>query len=156
MNYITQGDGMEIKRFGARMIELLPQLVRGFARHESNYLSRGEITLPQLWTLEYLSRQVQDGCPMNQLARCLGISRPAATGLMDRLIAQGLVSRAGDPRDRRIVRVRISPKGRRIVQNIWEQKRRMLVRVFGRISPSDRRQYLAILEQVVSILNTEK
>ena len=142
---------MEAERFGWQMIELLPQLIRGFARHESNYLSRGKITLPQLWVLEYLSRK--KGCPMNELAQFLSVSRPAATGLVDRLIAQGLVHREGDRQDRRVVRVEISAKGRRIVSHIWEQKRRMIVDVFGQISPVDRTQYLAILQRVVKILS---
>ena len=142
---------MEAERFGRQMIELLPQLIRGFARHESNYLSRGKITLPQLWVLEYLSRK--KGCPMNELAQFLSVSRPAATGLVDRLIAQGLVHREGDRQDRRVVRVEISAKGRRIVSHIWEQKRRMIVDVFGQISPVDRTQYLAILQRVVKILS---
>ncbi len=141
---------MDVERFGRHMIELLPQLVRGFARHEHNYLSRGKITLPQLWTLEYLARQ--NGCPMSQLARFLHISRPATTGLIDRLIAQGLVRRLDDVRDRRVIRVHITAKGRRILTSIWEQKRRMLVEVFGQISPADRTQYLTTLERVVEIL----
>ena len=144
---------MDIERFGQRMITLLPQMIRGFARRESNYLSRGKITLPQLWVLEHLSRTKD--CPMNALARFLGISRPAATGLADRLIAQGLVRRGEDPRDRRVVRVELTAKGRAILANIWEQKRRMLVDVFGRIPPADRAQYLATLERVVGILTEQ-
>jgi len=93
---------------------------------------------------------------MNELAGFLRISRPAATGLVDRLIAQGLVVREGDRRDRRIVRVNLTPKGRKILSNIWEQKRRMLVDVFGRISAQDRARYLAILERVVEVLSEEK
>jgi len=142
---------MEIGRFGRRMIELLPQLIRGFARYESNYLSRGKITLPQLWVLEYLSRHKNTA--MHELASFLRVTRPAATGLMDRLIVQGLVRREGDAKDRRIVRVNITAKGQRIINNIWEQKRRMVVQVFGRISPKDRAQYLGTLERVVGILN---
>lgn len=144
---------MDAESFGRRMIDLLPQLTRGFARREHNYLSRGEITLPQLWALEFLSREHE--CPMHGLATFLGISRPAATGLIDRLIGQGLARRRGDPRDRRIVRVTLSPKGRRILTSIWEQKRRMIVDVFGQISPSERAQYLATLERVVTILGEE-
>lgn len=132
------------------MIELLPQMIRGFAQRESNYLSRGKITLPQLWVLEYLSRR--ESCPMNELARFFCISRPAATGLVDRLLSQNLVGRGGDPQDRRVVRVHLTSKGKRILADIWNQKRRMLVEVFGEISPKDRAQYLSTLERVVAIL----
>ena len=141
---------MDLERFGWRMIELLPQLIREISRRESNYLSQGKITLPQLWVLEALSRQ--GSSPMNKIAQSLGVSRPAATGLIDRLIAQGLVRRQPDTRDRRIVRAALTAKGSRIVKNIWEQKRKTLMAVFGRISPSGRGQYLNILEKVVQTL----
>lgn len=146
---------MDLDRFGRRMIELLPQLVRGIARHEHNSLSRGEITLPQLWALESLARQAA-GCPMHELARVLQISRPGATALIDRLLTQHLVRRDTDPRDRRVVRVHISPKGRRIIAGIWEQKRRAITSVFGHLSASDRARYLAILERVVASLAKEQ
>ena len=145
---------MEVEQFGSRMIELLPRLIRGLAQHEHNYLSRGEITLPQLWALEYLSRH--GSSPMNHIAQFLKISKPAATGLIDRLIAQGLVRREGDKRDRRVVLVAITAKGRKIIANIWEQKRNTIVKVFGQISPSDRTQYITILEQVVTNLTQQK
>jgi len=136
------------------MIELLPQLVRGFARQEHNDLSRGKLTLPQLWALDLLARHAR-GSQMKELAQALGISRPTATGLIDRLIAQGLTRRAADPSDRRVVRVMLTAKGQRVLADIWEQKRRTLVRVFGQISPADRSQYLLTLERVVDILGRQ-
>ena len=142
---------MQIEPFGAKMIELLPKLMREVTQHEHNYLSRGKITLPQLWVLECLSRR-KESSPMNLLAESLRISRPAATGLVDRLIAQGLVRREGDPKDRRVVRITITPKGQKTIDNIWEQKRRTIVRAFGQISPSDRAQYITILKKVVDNL----
>ena len=145
---------MDIDHFGQRMIALLPQMLRGFARRESNYLSRGKITIPQLGALEYLSSRRES--PMNELARHLGVTRPAVTGLVDRLIAQGLVNRQGDRRDRRVVRINLTPKGRRVLDNIWSQKRRMIQQVFVQLSPADRSQYLATLERVVEILSEEK
>lgn len=143
---------MEIKQFGRQMVTLLPQLIRGFARHESNYLSRGKITLPQLWVLEYLSRK-GTGCPMNEIAQFLSVSRPAMTGMVDRLIAQGLVRREGDAKDRRIVRISMTPKGQKTIAHIWNQKRKMITEVFGQIAPSDRTQYLATVHKVVRILS---
>ncbi len=145
---------MDVHRFGQEMIKLLPEMIRGFARHESNYFSKGKITLPQLWALEYLYRT--KGCPMNELANSLGISRPAATGLIDRLIAQGLVRRIGDSSDRRVVRVNMTPTGARIIDNIWKQKQRTIVSVFGQISAKDRVQYLNTLKQVAQILKRKE
>lgn len=144
---------LTLNQFGRRMVELLPQMIRGFAQRESNYLSRGKITLPQLWVLEFLSRQGISR--MNELARFLRISRPAATSLADRLISQGLVDRAGDARDRRVVQLSLTPKGKRILGEIWDEKRRMLLQVFGQIPTVDRFQYLRTLERVVAILSRE-
>lgn len=145
---------MEIEQFGNRMIELLPKLIRGVAQYEHNYLTRGEITLPQLWVLECLSRQ--GDCPMRDLSQSLRISKPAATGLIDRLIAQKLVRREGDKEDRRIVRVSITPKGRKIIASIWEQKRNSIIKVFGEIPAADRAQYITTLERVVANLTQQK
>ena len=142
---------MDIERFGKRMVDLLPQMMRGFVRRESNYLSRGKITLPQLSVLEQLSRRKE--IPMHELAGLMAITCPAATGLVDRLITQGLFSRQGDRKDRRIVRINLTPKGRRVLDNIWNQKRRMLQEVFGQLSAADRAQYLATLEKVTQILS---
>ena len=141
---------MNIDLFGQRFIELLPTVIRGFARRESNYLSRGKITLPQFGVLELLSRHRQ--LPMNELARELGVSRPAATGLVDRLLAQGLVGRRGDTQDRRVIQAALTARGKRVLANIWSQKRRMVQQVFGRIPPTNRAQYLSIFEQVAKIL----
>ena len=80
---------MDVEQFSRRMIELLPKCIRGFQGYESNYLSRGQISQPQFWAMEYLSRK--NDCLMSELADFLHISRPAATGLIDRLIAQKLV-----------------------------------------------------------------
>jgi DNA-binding MarR family transcriptional regulator len=141
---------MDVEKFSKRMIELMPQCIRGFSRHEHNYLSRGKITMPQFWVLEYLSRG--NGQLMGEIADFLGVSRPATTGLIDRLIGQELVRREDIPDDRRTVKINITAKGRQIVQSIWDQKRRTLVKVFSQLSAKDREEYIRIFEQVVGIV----
>ncbi len=90
---------------------------------------------------------------MSDVADFLQTSRPAATGIIDRLVIQGLVKRQKDMHDRRVVRIKLSHQGSSIARDILRQRHRALVHVFGKISPSDRTQYLHILEQVVNILN---
>ena len=144
---------MEIEEFSKRMIELMPKCIRGFSRYEHNYLSRGEITLPQLRTLEYLSRI--EGCLMSETAKYLGISRPAATGLVDRLITQRLIEREYNEKDRRVIKIKITPKGKKIVSSIWEQKRRSFIKVFSKISGQEREQYIRIMEKIAHVLTQE-
>ena len=143
----------DVQSFADRMVELIPRMMREISRRESNYFSRGKISVPQLSVLGHLARR--GDCPMHELARVLGVSRPAATGLVDRLITQGLAVRRGDAADRRVIRVSLTAKGRKIHSSIWEQKRRVIAQVFGRIRAADRAHYLKTLEQVVGILSKE-
>jgi len=145
---------MDIEKFSLRLMELMPIIIRGFSRDEHNGLSRGEITIPQFWALLYLSRQKQ--CLMSQLAKQLEISRPAATGLVDRLMAQGLVQREDDQTDRRVVKIRISTKGKKLTKNICEQRRRSTVKIFSKISAQERLQYISILEKIAKDFTPSK
>ncbi|MGA2775814.1 MAG: MarR family winged helix-turn-helix transcriptional regulator [Candidatus Omnitrophota bacterium] len=140
---------MYIKEFANKVIELSPQIIRGFKQYENNYLTRGEITLPQFWALGYLDYNGKS--KMNDLAKHLKISPSATTGLINRLIVQGLVVRKDDFHDRRIVWIELTPKGKGIIKSITKQKTETLIKVFGKISPKDREHYLNILEQVVKI-----
>jgi DNA-binding MarR family transcriptional regulator len=140
---------MNIERFANKVIELFPQIIRGFKQYENNYLTRGEITLPQFWALDYLNHNGNG--KMNDLAAHLKISPSATTGLIDRLITQGLVARKNDLADRRIVWIELTAKGKGIIKGIAKQKTEALIKVFGKISPKDREHYLNILEQVVKI-----
>jgi len=140
---------MDIQEFANKVIELFPQIIRGFKQYENNYLTRGEITLPQFWALGYLDCNGKS--KMHDLAKHLRISPSATTGLIDRLIAQGLVARKDDLHDRRIVWIELAAKGRGIIQSINKQKTEALIKVFGKISPKDREHYLNILEQVAKI-----
>ena len=149
---------MDVQEFAKRMMGLMPQCRRDFFRYEHAYLSRGKISMPQFDVLEYLSSSRRepnghrDACLMSELAKTFHISKPAATGLIDRLIAQKLVERLLSAKDRRVVKVRLTAKGRQAVSSILERRRQNLVKIFAHISASDRRQYVKTLEQVVQIL----
>jgi DNA-binding MarR family transcriptional regulator len=143
---------VNITLFAENVTELLPQIMRGLSHHENNYLTRGEISLPQFLVLEYLHRNGTS--TMSGLADHLGISRAAATGLIDRMIGQKFVVRKDDAHDRRVVWIRISPKGKGTVESIKGQKMKTIIKVFDKISPKDREHYLNILKQMVTIIDS--
>ncbi len=140
---------MNIQEFVERVIELSPHIAKGFLQNAPRYLTDTEITLPQFMALDYLCRHSKS--TMNNLARHLMITPAATTGLVDRLIIQGLVARSNDTEDRRIIWITLSQKGRQIVSAIKKQKIDHLIRVFSQISTNDRMRYLDVLEQIVKI-----
>src|SRR4249920_672060 len=54
-----------------------------------------------------------------EFAAAVGISRPTATGVMTTMESRGLVIRRKDPKDGRIVVVRLTPAGRRMIETLF-------------------------------------
>jgi DNA-binding MarR family transcriptional regulator len=76
-----------------------------------------DITMPQLKIMIILF--VRGAIRMSDLASGLGITLATATGLIDRLVERGLVTRDSLPDDRRVVLCRLSESGHRTISQIW-------------------------------------
>lgn len=68
------------------------------------------ITLPQFDVMAALYRR-QDGMTMTELSRMLLVSNGNVTGIIDRLVSEGMVARQPSADDRRAFQVRLTPKG---------------------------------------------
>lgn len=69
------------------------------------------ITLPRFDLLSQLDR-AGDGLTMGELSRRLMVTNGNVTGLIDRLVTEGLVDRQPAPNDRRAQVVRLTPAGK--------------------------------------------
>ena len=73
-------------------------------------------------TLTRLLGVLRDRQPtMNELGRLLGLDKSSVSGLVDRAERRGLVRRAASQNDRRVVRVSITPAGRRLVRQVGDR-----------------------------------
>jgi DNA-binding MarR family transcriptional regulator len=79
----------------------------------SSELNRGNISFPQFFLLAYLSSE--DYLTMSDIAKKMGHSTAAATGLVDRLEKLSYVERVHAAEDRRKIMVRITQKGTELV-----------------------------------------
>ena len=142
---------LSMEAFADRVTELFPQLARGMARHGENYLTKGVITLPQLWVLGHLSRQRE--CSMRGLANFMKMGLSSVTGMVDRLVKQGLAERRRPEKDRRVVLVDITVKGRKVLMEILTQRRKTTLELFESLTAEERSIYLCILEKLVKKLS---
>lgn len=69
-------------------------------------------TLPRFDVMAALARQ-KTGMTMTEVSRFLMVSNGNVTGIIDRLVTEGLVVRIANAKDRRATFVRLTPKGLR-------------------------------------------
>jgi DNA-binding MarR family transcriptional regulator len=92
-----------------------------------------KVSLPRFDALAQLDR-FPDGLTMSDLSRRLMVSNGAITGLVDRLTAEGMVLRQGDPRDRRSVIVHLTRKGRESFLRMARRHEEWVVSILGDLS----------------------
>ena len=138
---------LKLEEFGDRMISLVPKLKIELGCYENNTLTRRDITTTQLLVLECLSSCGH--CKMHTLVDALKVKFSGVTALIDRLVKTGLVIREHGKEDRRTVFVSLSAKGKKVLQEVNQQRRKAFIQVFSRISAHEREKYLTILEKIV-------
>lgn len=89
---------------------------RSFLLDLSNDLNDGSVSYAQFFLLGYLAKE--DFLTMTDIAKKMGHSTAAATGLVDRLEKLGYVQRLHAADDRRKVMVQITRKGIELVKRL--------------------------------------
>lgn len=99
-----------------RIMETQRQLRRRFSEENIHPLLDINVTMSQLKILILLARL--GGTSGQELARRTGVSLGTLTGIIDRLVAQGMVTRREDPRDRRVRRLELTPEGSELINGL--------------------------------------
>lgn len=100
-----------------------------------------DMTMPQfkiLFLLYSFGRK-----PMSEIANKLGKNISTATGIVDRLVEQGLIKREEDPDDRRKVIIRLTERGIELCQSFLQAGWQHAERVMNRLTLEE----LQIVEQ---------
>jgi DNA-binding MarR family transcriptional regulator len=122
------------------------EISRGFMKYYAERAYKVKLTLSQIAILDILSRSKKS--KMSDMARYMGITTAAMTGIIDRLVRDGYVSRISDPDDRRVINIKLTGKGISVVKSLLEQKKSMITKVFGVLSAKERTEYLKILTRI--------
>ena len=99
----------------------------------SERLLRLGVSMSQLHVMSMLDRH--GDMPMSRLAEMIDISLSNATGLIDRMEERGFVERVRVPDDRRVVLVRLTESGRKLLDDIEILRAETLRTVLDRLDP---------------------
>lgn len=137
---------MTIAEFADRVGSVMSVIMRSFLKQQTSKFYQMKVTIPQFAVLNFLSAEGEH--KMTDMAKFMNVSTAAITGIIDRLAKSGYVVRKHDSNDRRIVRVRLTSNGSDLVKKSFQQRRQMIMDMFGKITQKEREDYLRILTRI--------
>jgi len=84
-----------------------------------------------------------------ELAEAAGVTRATMTGLIDTLERDGFVKRESDPDDRRMMPVKLTPKGRKLLEDILPGHFRIMSGIMGSLSETERKTMVRLLNKIL-------
>lgn len=110
---LMNASGASVKADADRLADFVLFTQRSCILNLSSELNKGNVSFPQFFLLTYLSSE--EYLTMSDIAKKMGHSTAAATGLVDRLEKLSYVERTHAAEDRRKIMVRITQKGVQLV-----------------------------------------
>ncbi|WP_206330659.1 MarR family winged helix-turn-helix transcriptional regulator [Modestobacter sp. KNN46-3] len=130
----------------ATLGDLLMRVARTLRRRFIAALAPWDLSPHQARALRVVC--ARDGVRLSELAEALRIAPRSATEVADGLQERGLVERAGDPDDRRAVRLTPTETGRRVQREVDDARAADSQELFARLSAADRAELERILRQL--------
>jgi DNA-binding MarR family transcriptional regulator len=104
------------------------------------------LTTAQLKSLFFIDNEGSTN--FTKLAAALGVTSSNVTGIIDRLVEQGLVSRRENPEDRRVLLLGVTKKGKELLTNLRERRVKQMSKVLTHMSDEE----LSILVRGLALL----
>ncbi|MGI8906515.1 MAG: MarR family winged helix-turn-helix transcriptional regulator [Candidatus Sumerlaeaceae bacterium] len=109
-----------------------------------------EMTGAQKRILYFL--ELKGPCNMTHIAKLVGCTVPAATGVVDKLVRAGVVRREQDENDRRIIRIAMTAAGRKTLAQLKRIHEQRLQEVLERLPPERREELIDSFTRIHEIL----
>jgi DNA-binding MarR family transcriptional regulator len=119
------------------VMETVPLVMR-FIRAEMRQQGKPVLSVSQFRALVFLN--LSPGAPLCEVADYVGVTRPTASALVDRLVRYGLVDRIHHPRQRRHIMLTLTTAGSQLLQQTREAARSQLASLLADLSPGQVRK----------------
>lgn len=105
-----------------------------------------DLTYQQVHVLTFLKGK--SPITMTKLAKEFGLTPPGMTGLIDRLLSKKLVMREYDPKDRRVILIRICENGKRKVEIYKKNLKTFFYKISQELSAQERETFLRLSDRL--------
>jgi len=111
---------------------------------------------PNAWLRYETMRHIRDakGPTMRDVAEYLRIKAPSATSLIGHLARTGMIARKGEKADKRIVRIFLTPRGKREVERYERRSATMMHSTFSKLDDHELQGLIVILRRLQDVHRT--
>ena len=89
---------------------------------------------------------------MGELSRNAQVAMPSMTEMIDKLEGHGMAERYRDANDRRVVKVRLTSKGKKLRKEFMQRRLKNMQEIFGKLSKRELDDLIASLKRARHIL----
>ena len=136
----------QIRADAERLSHIILEMQRCFVLRLCKELAPGNVSFPQFFLLAYLDRK--EVLSMSEIAKKMGHTTAAASGLVARLENLRYVMRSAARDDRRKVMVCITPKGSALVRRIREEMVGNIMKILDHLTPHEQKAWLEIYSKI--------
>ena len=108
--------------------------------------AEGQVTASQMKLLKLVA--MTDSYTLGDVASFLRVSNAAASKAVDRLVRRDLLRRTEDQKDRRVMHLRLTEAGRRLLTAYESARRRKLQSIFVQFPPEELRRASDLLDRL--------
>ncbi len=146
---------MDTKRYvsdlstNERVLMAVVRAAETFKRTHSAIFRNYGLSFPQYNVLRVLDASRNGMNKISEVSRIMLVPDANMTGIGKRLERNGFLIRKSDPNDERVTIFEITPKGRKTLKNIEQEKDQSIETILGDFSQNDKTEFLDKLKQLI-------
>lgn len=150
----TKADGFSLgSSYGEQVLICLRKIMQAISLHSRSLVKQVGLTGPQLIFLKAVAKS--EGIPVGEIAKAISLSQATVTGILERMVKRGLVSRQRSDRDKRRVLIRLTPAGEQILAQAPPLMQASFLKQLQHLEKWEQTMILSALQRIVSMMGAE-
>ena len=136
------------------MIELQRRVDRDRRQYELDAWMHLNLSIGQLKSIFFISNRGTTS--LSKLAAALGVTPTNTTGIVDRLLKRGLITRTDSPDDRRVLLLRTTLRGEELIAQLRQKRKERMAELFNRLTDEEATQVRDALKTLVGDIEAQR
>ncbi|WP_323089430.1 MarR family transcriptional regulator [Allobaculum sp. JKK-2023] len=133
--------------------QMIKQIHDDLEKRANNAMRKQDLTFTQVSALLTLLNFPEQKATLKELEKALHVAQSTTVGIVNRLEHKGLVNSFGDPSDRRIKLVQITPEGKQCCRQAQDNMKETEASLLSPLTKEEQKTFISLLRKVSKNLN---